>query len=66
MDTSCTCPFTHVGSAVLFASVAVPLICAALLYLGSVPKMVAKVMAASVSPCLWFWRCISARSSRAR
>jgi NADH-quinone oxidoreductase subunit M len=46
MDTSCTCPFTHVGSAVLFASVAVPLICAALLYLGSVPKMVAKVMAA--------------------
>ena len=45
MDT-CNCPFQHVGSALLFVSVMLPLLCAALLYLGSVPKPVAKILAA--------------------
>ncbi|HNX04537.1 MAG TPA: NADH-quinone oxidoreductase subunit M [Opitutales bacterium] len=45
MDT-CNCPFQHVSSALLFTSVALPLVCAALLYLGSVPRAVAKIMAA--------------------
>ena len=41
----CTCPFTTTYSALLFWSVAVPLLAAALLFLGAMPRNAAKIVA---------------------
>jgi NADH-quinone oxidoreductase subunit M len=42
----CTCPFSNPYSAILFVSVAVPLIAAALLFLGALPKIASRTIAA--------------------
>lgn len=42
----CTCPFTTTYGALLFWTVAVPLLAAALLFLGSMPRNAARVVAA--------------------